>query len=158
MQAVPVLNCNHTDFLQILADITDFWGSDRTLSYHHPMFINEFGNTAFVIKDKGRVIAYLFGFISQTEQAGYVHLIGVRQSHQKSGLGKKLYRHFIEYLKSKGIENLKAITTPTNEKSISFHLRIGMAMTGMENDNGIKVIKDYSGPGQDRVVFKMKFD
>ncbi|MFT4155325.1 GNAT family N-acetyltransferase [Parafilimonas sp.] len=158
MEAEPILNCNQTDFLQILTDITDFWGSDRTLSFHHPMFINEFGNTAFVIKIKDRVVAYLFGFISQTELTGYVHLIGVRQSHQKNGLGKKLYRHFIEYLKSNDIKNLKAITAPTNEKSINFHLGIGMIMTGIENDNGIKVIKNYSGLGQDRVVFKMKLD
>lgn len=152
-----ISNCSHADFLQILRDIEDFWGSNRTLSYHHPMFINEFGNTAFVIKDKDKVIAYLFGFVSQTAQTGYIHLVGVRSGHQKKGLGKLLYEYFIEYLRSIGIQNLKAITTPTNERSINFHLSIGMEMTGVENDNGIKVIKDYSGLGEDRVVFTMKF-
>ena len=158
METAQIYNCNHTDFLQILADITDFWGSDRTLSYHHPMFVNEFGNTAFVIKNTNndQVIAYLFGCISQTEQTGYVHLIGVRQNHQKKGLGKLLYGHFIDYLKQLDIHQLKAITTPTNEKSIRFHLGIGMQMTGVDNGNGIQVIKDYSGVGQDRVVFRMK--
>jgi RimJ/RimL family protein N-acetyltransferase len=157
-EAEQILNCDHADFLQILADITDFWGSDRTLSYHHPMFVNEFGNTAFVIKNTNndQVIAYLFGFISQTEQTGYVHLIGVRQSHQKKGLGRKLYDHFIDYLKQLDIHHLKAITTPTNEQSIRFHLGIGMQMTGVDYGNGINVIKDYSGVGQDRVVFRMK--
>ena len=156
METERISNCSYSDFLQILADIKEYWGSDRTLSYHHPMFINEFGNTAFVIKSGDSVIAYLFGFLSQTEQTGYVHLIGVRQSHQNKGLGKKLYGHFIEYLKKNGIKNLKAITTPTNEKSIQFHLNIGMEMTGFENNNGIQVIKDYSGLGQDRVVFRME--
>ena len=28
---------------------------------------------------------------------------------------------------------------------------------GIENENGIKVVKDYSGVGQHRVVFKMQF-
>jgi GNAT superfamily N-acetyltransferase len=158
MEAEPIFNCNYSDFLQILAEIEDFWGSNRTLSYHHPMFVNEFSNTSFVIKNNKNVIAYLFGFISQTEQTGYVHLIGVRQNHQNKGLGKLLYRHFIQYLKNIGIQNLKAITTPTNEKSINFHLSIGMQMTGIETENGIKVIKDYSGLGQDRVVFKMKLE
>lgn len=158
METEQISNCNHSDFLQILTDIKDFWGSDRTLSYHHPMFVNEFGNSAFVIKNKNDnlVIAYIFGFISQTEETGYVHLIGVRLNHQKKGIGRKLYGHFIEYLKKHGIQNLKAITSPINEKSIKFHLGIGMEMTGIENDNGIKVVKDYSGIGQDRVVFKMK--
>lgn len=158
MNTEQILNCNHSDFLQILTEIEDFWGNNRTLSYHHPMFVNEFGNTSFVIKNNERIIAYLFGFISQTEQVGYVHLVAVRQKHQSKGLGKLLYKHFIAYLKSIGIQNLKAITTPTNEKSINFHLSIGMKMTGIENENGIKVIKDYSGLGQDRVVFKMSLD
>ena len=157
-EAEQISNCSHSDFLQILTDIEDFWGSNRTLSYHHPMFINEFGNTAFVIKVNDKVVAYLFGFVSQTAQTGYVHLIGVRQHHQKKGLGKMLYGHFMEYLRAIGVQNLKATTTPTNEKSINFHLKLGMEMTGVENDNGIKVIKDYSGAGQDRVVFKMKFN
>ena len=156
----PITNCNQADFLQILTEIEDFWGSSRTLSYHHPMFVNEFGNTSFVIKNNGNIIAYLFGFISQTELTGYVHLIAVRQSYQNRGLGKQLYRHFIEYLKNLNVHNLKANTTPTNEKSINFHLNIGMQMTGVENENenGIRVIKDYSGVGHDRIVFKMKLD
>lgn len=154
---MPISNCTQADFLQILTDIEDFWGSARTLSYHHPMFVHEFGNTAFVIRENEKVIAYLFGFLSQTEQTGYVHLVGVRQTHQKKGLGKLLYGHFMAYLKTAGIQNLKAITTPANEASISFHLSIGMEMTGMENENGIKVVKDYFGLGQDRVVFTMRF-
>jgi GNAT superfamily N-acetyltransferase len=158
METEPIFNCNYPDFWQILAEIEDFWGSNRTLSYHHPMFVNEFRNTSFVIKNNEIVIAYLFGFISQTEQTGYVHLIGVRQNHQNNGLGKMLYRHFIQYLKNMGIQNLKAITTPTNEKSINFHLNMGMQMTCIETENGIKVIKDYSGLGQDRVVFRMKLE
>jgi GNAT superfamily N-acetyltransferase len=158
MGTEPILNCNHADFLQILEDIEDFWGSNRTLSYHHPMFVNEFGNTAFVIKNDKVVIAYLFGFLSQTEQTGYVHLIGVRQGHQNKGMGKQLYEHFIAYLKKIGVHNLKAITTPTNERSIKFHLGMGMQMTGIDMGNGIKVMKDYSGPGQDRVVFRLKLE
>ena len=156
METEQISNCNYSDFLQIQTDINEFGGSDRTLSYHHSMFINEFGNTAFVIKSTDIVIAYLFGFVSRTEPTGYIHLIGVRQSHQKRGLGKKLYGYFIEYLKNFGIQNLKVITTPLNETSIRFHLRIGMQLTGIENENGVKVIRDYSGIGQDKVVFKMK--
>ena len=40
-----ISNCSYSDCLQILTDIEDFWVSNRTLPYHHPMFINEFGNT-----------------------------------------------------------------------------------------------------------------
>lgn len=152
-----ILNCTQNDFLQILSEIEDFWGSDRTLSYHHPMFVNEFANTSFVIKENEKVLAYLFGLISQTEKTGYVHLVGVHQSHQRHGLGQALYEHFIQQLKNQKITGLKAITTPTNSKSINFHLKLGMEMIGELIDNDIKVIKNYSGYGQDRVVFRMNF-
>jgi L-amino acid N-acyltransferase YncA len=155
MEIEPILNCNQADYLQILTDIEDFWGSNRTLHFHHPMFVND-ANTSFVIKQDDKVIAYLMGFISQTENIGYVHLIGVRASNQRQGLGEKLYRHFVTVLRQKGISGLKAITTPTNIKSLNFHLKLGMEMTGEILSNGIKVIQNYSGVGQDRVVFLMK--
>ena len=147
-------NCTQSDFHEILTDISDFWGSDRTLSVHHPIFIHEFGDTAFVIKDNGKVIAYLFGFLSQTQKTGYVHLIGVRQNFQNKGLGTLLYEHFANHVKNKGYNKLKAITTATNQLSISFHKKIGMKLLGKKNENGIEVVKDYAAPGQDRVVFE----
>jgi GNAT superfamily N-acetyltransferase len=146
-------NCSHQHYLYILENIEDFWGSDRTLAFHHPMYVYEFGNTSFVIKEKDEIIAYLFGFISQTEPVGYIHLAGVKQKFQKRGLGSKLYTHFAAIASQHGCVRLKAITTSTNETSIGFHKKIGMKMLGEKNENNIEVIKDYSGKGMDRVVF-----
>lgn len=151
---MEILNCTKADFGQIVNDIVDFWDSDRTVGIHHPMFIYEFGNTAFVIKDNERVIAYLFGFFSQTEQAGYIHLIGVRKSYQGKGLGRLLYENFETIAKRYGCSKLKAITTASNQASILFHKKIGMKSLGEKNVNGINVVKDYSAPGQDRIVFE----
>ena len=146
--------CTKSDFDQILSDIVDFWGSDHVLGVHHPMFIYEFGNTAFVVKSGDKVMAYLFGFFSQTEKIGYIHLIGVRQSFRGKGLGKQLYDNFTAIAKRQGCSKLKAITTPGNNTSIAFHKKIGMRLTGEKNMEGIEVIKNYYGPGQDRVVFE----
>jgi GNAT superfamily N-acetyltransferase len=151
---MKIQRCTKADFDQILNDIADFWGSDRTLGVHHPMFIYEFGNTAFVIKNNDQVVAYLFGFYSQTEKTGYVHLIGVRQSVQGKGLGKRLYDNFAELARQNGCTKLKAMTIPDNRASISFHKRIGMTLMGEKNDSGIEVVRNYSGTGQDRVVFE----
>src|SRR6185312_111302 len=153
MKVITIEHCSNEDYLAILEDIESFWGSDRTLSYHHPMLVNEFGDTAFVIKNNQEIIAYLFGFLSQTEKTGYVHLVGVKQNVQNKGYGSLLYKHFVQILKTKGYTKLKAITTTTNQKSINFHLKIGMQMLGNENKDGVIVVKNYSGKGQDRVVF-----
>jgi len=151
---MEIQQCAKADFDQILNDIVDFWGSDRALGLHHPMFLYEFGNTAFVIKSNDKVIAYLFGFFSQTDKTGYIHLIGVRKDFQGKGLGKRLYDHFTVLAKQHGCTKLKAITGAGNHASILFHKKIGMRLTGERNEEGIEVIKNYSGPGQDRVVFE----
>lgn len=152
-------NCTKEDFNEIITDISDFWGSDRTLHLHQPFLIYEFGNTAFVIKDKGRVVAYLFGFFSQTENTAYVHLLGVRDQYQRHGLGKLLYDNYIEIAKSHKINRIKAITKPINTKSINFHKnKMGMSLIGQPDENGMTVVKNYSGINEDRVVFIRQTD
>jgi N-acetylglutamate synthase-like GNAT family acetyltransferase len=154
---MKIEKCTIKDFNEIVSNISDFWGSDRTLHLHQSFLIYEFGDTAFVIKDKGNVIAYLFGFFSQTQDLAYVHLIGVREKYQKQGLGKMLFENFIEIAKSRNIHKIKAITKPINIKSINFHKnKIGMNLLGEPNENGINVIKNYSGINEDRVVFEKK--
>jgi len=46
------------DFHQIVRDIVDFWGSDRTLRLHHAMYVHELADTSYVIKDGDRVTLY----------------------------------------------------------------------------------------------------
>lgn len=112
-----------------------------------------FGNSAFVIKEKNQVKAYLFGFLSQTSPVGYVHLIAVHENFRKKGLGKKLHEHFTEFAKAHGCNTLKAITSPGNSSSIAFHKRLGMQMLGKPNEEGIPIVEDYSGTGMHNVVF-----
>jgi predicted GNAT superfamily acetyltransferase len=154
---MEVVNCSKTDFDQIITNITEFWGSDRTLHLHHPTLINEFGNTAFVIKDEKAdcsvICAYLFGFYSQTEPVAYVHLLAVRNKYRKLGLGRQLYEHFIECARKKHFLEVKAITKPTNLESITFHRSIGMKLVGKDVIDGMNVVLDYAGPGEHRVVF-----
>jgi len=152
---IHIENCSIQDFNEIISDISDFWGSDRTLHLHQSYLIHEFGNTAFVIKDKDTIVAYLFGFFSQIQRLAYVHLIGVREKYQRKGFGMMLYEKFIEVAKSQDIHKIKAITKPANIRSINFHTnKLGMELIGEPNKDGIKVVKNYSGLNEDRVVFE----
>ncbi len=154
---MKIQNCSHSDYLHILEEIEEFWGSDRTLSFHHPMFVQEFRNTAYVVWEGSVIIGYLFGFLSQADDdTAYVHLAGVRKSHRRQGIGTLLYAHFMDDARKRKRNKLRAITTPGNLDSIRFHEKIGMRLLGEKNENGIPVIRDYSGPGQDRVVFEME--
>jgi len=150
---MEITNCSKHDFDQILIEFKEFWDSERTLALHHPTLVNEFGDSAFVVKDGEKVVAYLFGFFSQTAPVAYVQLLAVRQGHRKLGLARRLYDHFSEYALEHGCTKLKAITSPVNTLSIAFHKSIGMMPVGEDICNSVPVIRDYSGPGKDRVVF-----
>lgn len=156
MNDLQITKCTLSDYDQIVSDIIDYWGSDRTLYAHHTLWIHEFGDTAYVIKEGTKVLAYLFGFYSQTHLTAYVHLAAVRESLQRQGLGRRLYAHFVEEALRCGCTHLKAITPPFNKKSISYHQSLGMDLLGSPNEEGIPVVKDYGGIGRDRVVFSMK--
>jgi hypothetical protein len=58
-------------------------------------------------------------------------------------------------MRARGCTKLKAVTDPSNANSIAFHaVKIGMEMQGVPNRDGVRVVKDYAGPGEDRVVFE----
>jgi ribosomal protein S18 acetylase RimI-like enzyme len=145
--------CTRQDFDQILEDLPEFWDGRDTRHLHHPFLIHEFGNTAFVIRDGSRVVAYLLGFISQTQLVGYVHTLAVRASARRRHLAHQLFDHFIECARRHGCRHIKAITTPSNLGSIAFHKSLGMHLLGEPNSEGISVVPDYAGRAAPRVVF-----
>ncbi len=148
----------HEDFLAIVRELPAFWSSTgpgwRTLQFHYPFLVHEFGDTAFVLREDGRVVAYLFGFISQTEPVGYIHLVGVRSSHQRRGIGRALYEHFGELARKRGCVELKAVTAPFNTGSQAFHTAIGFGMVGEPGPDGVPVHTDYHGPGEDMIILR----
>jgi GNAT superfamily N-acetyltransferase len=148
-----ISTCTRQDYDQILADLSEFWDGRDTRHLHHPFLIHEFGNTAFVIRNGPRVVAYLFGFISQSQPVGYVHTVAVRASARRRHLAHLLFGHFVEVARRHGCRHIKAITTPSNLGSIAFHKSLGMQLLGAPNADGIPVVPDYAGRGAPRVVF-----
>jgi GNAT superfamily N-acetyltransferase len=136
----------NADYRQIVRDITDFWGSERTLGMHNAMYVNELADSSIVIREHDRVLAYLFGVIAEPRKVAYVALIGVRTAHRRHGFGQRLYGLFEDHARSRGCTRLTAVTDPSNANSIAFHTgKIGMRC---------RIVKDYGGPGQDRALFE----
>jgi GNAT superfamily N-acetyltransferase len=153
--SAPVVNATRADFDQITTQLSDFWGDHAPAHLHHVMLINQFGNSAFVIREGDRVVAYIFGFLSQAEPSSWVHLVAVRKSHQGQGLGHRLYERFIQFAREHGAKEVMAQTTPDNLASVRFHKSVGMELLGEPDERGIPVMKDRNGPGKDRIVFRM---
>jgi ribosomal protein S18 acetylase RimI-like enzyme len=137
------------DLAEILRNYERFWGDrGEQLRYlHHPMFLLEFGDTAFVARrDEDREIAgYVLGFVGPAGY-GYIHLVGVRDDARTHGVGRLLYDRFTEEALKRGATALKAITSPQNEVSLAFHTRMGF--TEMER------FDDYAGSGQVRIIMR----
>jgi ribosomal protein S18 acetylase RimI-like enzyme len=127
------------DLATILADLPAYWDDRDVRHLHHPMFVREFGDTAFV---SGAVDGYLFGFVAPAH-IGYIHAVAVHRRSRGSGLGARLHDAFAAAARARGATRLKAITGPANVASIRFHERLGFAAA---------LVVDYSGPGEHRVV------
>jgi GNAT superfamily N-acetyltransferase len=152
-QPVEISICTPQDYNRILEELPEFWDGRDARHLHHPFLIHEFGNSAFVIREGSRVVAYLFGFVSQTEPIGYVHAVAVRASARRRRLAQHLFGHFVQFARRHGCRHVKAITTPSNLGSIAFHKSVGMELLGEPNTDRIPIVPNYAGPGASRVVF-----
>ncbi len=146
------------DFDAVLRDFAAFWDDDATRERHHPIFVYELGDGAFVIRDDGVVVAYLLGFVARTSPTAYIHMVAVRRGWRRLGLASHLYRHFVAWAGRQGCRRLKATAAPGNQRSIAFHLAFGMTAVGAAAGGGVPVVSDYGGPGLDRVVFEREID
>jgi GNAT superfamily N-acetyltransferase len=153
--SAPVVNATRADWDQIVTQLEDFWGDHAPAHLHHISLLNQFGNSAFVIREGDRVVGYIFGFLSQVGPSSYVQLVAVRKSHQGQGLGHRLYERFIQFARQHGAKEVMAQTTPDNLGSVRFHKSVGMELLGEPDERGIPVVKDRGGPGKNRIVFRM---
>ncbi|MCX8129745.1 MAG: GNAT family N-acetyltransferase [Clostridia bacterium] len=155
---MKISTCTKEDFDEIIENFELYWGNEKNerlqkiRTLHHPMMLYELGDNAYVVKDDNKVIAYLFGIISRKEPLAYVHMIATHRDYKRKGYARQLYEHFIEAAKQDGCKYIKAITSIGNEESRRFHTGIGMRLIGETNTQGIPVVSNYAGPGEDRVV------
>lgn len=138
------------DLREILRDYARFWGDRELPRYlHHPMFVYEFGDTAFAARGPdGDILGYLLGFVAPTKD-GYIHFIAVRDDARGLGLATRPYDTFAAAARERGAVGLKAVTSPANEASIAFHRRLGFEMTTVE---------DYGGAGRPRIVMRRRLE
>ena len=136
-----------SDF-DVVVEVIDRWWGGPISTLAHPIFFYELGELAHVVEDDSRIIGFLLGFIahaeSQTDRTGYVHLVGIHPDFRRKGVGRKLYESFTAACAQAGCKGLKAITTPGNEASLTFHTAQGWRATEVD---------DYAGPSRKRVVF-----
>ena len=133
------------DFDQIVEVIDRWWGGPMA-NFAHPIFFYELGDNALIVENEYRLMTgFLLGFVAHSPvKTGYVHLVGIHPDFRRKGVGRILYETFTERCRTLGCERMKAITTPGNEGSLSFHTALGWTATELD---------DYAGPDRRRIVF-----
>lgn len=144
-----------SDYQPIISVINEWWGGRAMADMLPKLFFVHFRQTSFVVEKDGGIIGFLIGFVSQTfPYEAYIHFIGVHPHYRKKGLGRALYEHFFQAVKELGCKRVRCVTSPVNKDSIKFHLRIGFSIEQSSyTKEGIFVMKDYDGHGEDRVLF-----
>ncbi|MGC5325517.1 GNAT family N-acetyltransferase [Brevibacillus sp. SYSU BS000544] len=144
-----------SDYPQVISVINDWWDGRPMADMLPKLFFVHFADTSFIVEQEDTMIGFLIGFISQSRpNEAYIHFVGVHPDHRKAGIAAQLYDQFFETIRSKHCDTIRCITSPINKTSIAFHQRMGFAMEeGTSTINGIPVVHNYDGKGNDRVLF-----
>ncbi|WP_461614799.1 GNAT family N-acetyltransferase [Clostridium sp. Marseille-QA1073] len=147
-----------SDYTEIISVIDAWWGGRHMSDMLPRLFVKHFQNTSFIAEENNKIIGFLIGFISQSYPAeAYIHFIGIHPDYRKSGIAKELYELFFNVVKKSGCTTVHSVTSPINKGSIAFHRKMGFEIeNGNKKVDGISVITNYDGNGEDRVLFIKK--
>lgn len=98
----------------------------------------------FLIEKK--VVVGLCGYIKMNKNTTYVTFLGIDPKYRGKGIGFKLRKYMINYMKKEGIEVVKSRTWSQNKKMLHINKKMGF--------NVDKIIKNDRGPGIDTIWFK----
>ncbi|MGH3134862.1 MAG: GNAT family N-acetyltransferase [Gaiellaceae bacterium] len=135
-----------SDYGRVIGRINVWWGGRDMAPMLPKLFFLHFEGTSFVAEDEeSDLVGFLCGFLSQTsDDEAYIHFVGVTPDKRGEGLGRALYEHFFDEVRSQGREVVRCVTSPVNKDSVGFHERLGFEVD--------RVVPDYDGPGEDRVL------
>jgi len=110
------------------------------------LFFIHFEGTSFVAEDdQGELAGFVCGFLSQTAgDEAYIHFVGIDPDVRGDGLGRMLYERFFDEVRSQGRTVVRCVTSPMNTGSVAFHEAMGFEVD--------RVVPDYDGPGEHRVL------
>lgn len=145
-EVVGVRVARPEDYDCIAAVIDAWWG--RPVSASVPrLFLDHFWSTSRIAEDEQGLAGFLVAFVSASQpHLAYVHFVGIRPDHRRSGLARQLYEEFGNHARGLGCTELRAITTPANTGSIRFHKALGFTVSDP--------VADYNGPGRPMVTFR----
>jgi len=144
--AVEIRHAKPSDYGRVIGRINVWWGGRDMAPVLPKLFFLHFEGTSFVAEDEdGDLVGFVCGFLSQTEDdEAYIHFVGVTPGKRGEGLGRALYERFLSEVHANGRTVVRCVTSPVNQASVEFHQALGFEVD--------RVVADYDGPGEDRVL------
>jgi ribosomal protein S18 acetylase RimI-like enzyme len=144
--ALTIRHAKPSDYGRVIGRVNVWWDGRDMAPMLPKLFFLHFEGTSFVAEDADEdLVAFLCGFLSQTApDEAYIHFVGVSPEHRGEGIGRSLYERFFEEVRARGRSVVRCVTSPANERSISFHENLGFEVD--------RVVPDYDGPGEDRAL------
>ena len=145
---MTIRHAHPSDYGRVIQHVNAWWGGREMAPMLPKLFFLHFEGTSFVAEDdEGKLVAFLIGFLSQTDpQEAYIHFVGVAPEQRGSGVGRELYERFFAVVNGMGCVVVRCVTSPANADSVAFHEALGFEID--------RVAPDYDGPGEDRVLFR----
>jgi ribosomal protein S18 acetylase RimI-like enzyme len=143
---VSIRHAQPQDYGRVIQHVNAWWDGREMAPMLPRLFFVHFEGTSFVADDEdGRLAGFLVGFLSQADESdAYVHFVGVAPDRRGSGLGRELYERFFAAAREAGRTTVRCVTSPANELSVAFHEALGFEVD--------RIVPDYDGPGEDRVL------
>ncbi len=153
--AFRIRHTSPVDYNSVIAILDEWWGGRQMSAMLPKLFFTHFCNTSFVVDLDSKIIGFLIGFLSQSNpEEAYIHFVGVHPDFRKQGIGSILYREFFRVAQKSDRTQVKCVTSPLNQSSIAYHLRMGFEAEPSETEeNGLPYHLDYDGAGEHRVLF-----
>ena len=98
MASPQIRHATPSDYGRVIQHVNAWWGGREMAPMLPKLFFLHFEGTSFVAEDDdGKLVAFLIGFLSQTDPDGGVHPLRRRRSGAaRLGLGRALYERFFD--------------------------------------------------------------
>ena len=99
-----IRHANPSDYGRVIQHVNAWWGGREMAPMLPKLFFLHFEGTSFVAEDdEGKLVAFLIGFLSQTDpEEAYIHFVGVAPDQRGSGIGRELYERFFAVVAEQG--------------------------------------------------------
>jgi ribosomal protein S18 acetylase RimI-like enzyme len=142
---VAIRHAKPSDYGRVIGRVNVWWDGREMAPILPKLFFLHFEGTSFVAEDGEDLVGFVCGFLSQTaDDEAYIHFMGVSPEHRGEGVGRALYEHFFDEVRAQGRHVVRCVTSPGNEDAVTFHEALGFEVE--------RVVADYDGPGEDRVL------